>query len=264
MITKQTCSVLRGLLILALYRKQVSLINRWIKENKRRMAVFSFILTCAFSKTLRLQILSNYMAYPINSLIDELISLRPRSVFFSLFFTDSRGFTFHDQISSELRIETKQILISPRMGCIKAVNFGATNSWELKFQRRGQNEDIRYFGSVWLCTRCRLFSRTNWKWVGRDSRWIWSRKTSRVGCITKITGNNNCSYKMDWNKDATSTEVDYALDLLEILKCCSGNGFIICSSYFSEYDRKENDGRVWWRGSRGQWSGNPQKVRWGR
>ena len=101
-------------------------------------------------------------------------------------------------------------LISPRMGCIKAVNFGATNSWELKFQRRGQNEDIRYFGSVWLCIRCRLFSRTNWKWVGRDSRWIWSRKTSRVGCITKITGNDNCSYKMDWNKDATSTEVDYA------------------------------------------------------
>ena len=101
-------------------------------------------------------------------------------------------------------------LISPRMGCIKAVNFGATNSWELKFQRRGQNEDIRYFGSVWLCTRCRLFSRTKWKWVGRDSRWIWSRETSRVGCITKITGNDNCSYKMDWNKDATSTEVDYA------------------------------------------------------
>ena len=97
-------------------------------------------------------------------------------------------------------------LISLRMGCIKAVNFGATNSWELKFRRRGQNEDIRYFGSVWLCTRCRLFSRTNWKWVGRDSRWIWSRETSRVGCITKITGNDNCSYKINWNKDATSTE----------------------------------------------------------
>ena len=47
---------------------------------------------------------------------------------------------------------------------------------------------------------------------------------------------------MDWNKDATSTEVDYALDLLEILKCCSGNGFIIFYSYFSEYDMKENDG----------------------
>ena len=70
-------------------------------------------------------------------------------------------------------------------GFIKAVSFGDTNSLELKFERRGQNEDIRYFGSVWLCTRCRLFSRTNWKWVGRDSRWIWSRKTSRVGCITK-------------------------------------------------------------------------------
>ena len=47
---------------------------------------------------------------------------------------------------------------------------------------------------------------------------------------------------MDWNKDATSTEVDYAWDLLEILKCCSGNGFIISSSNFSEYDMKENDG----------------------
>ena len=43
-------------------------------------------------------------------------------------FTDSQGFTFHDQISSELRIGTKQILISPRMGSIKAVSFGATNS----------------------------------------------------------------------------------------------------------------------------------------
>ena len=94
----------------------------------------------------------------------------------------------------------KQILISPRIGSIKAVSFGATNSWGLKFQRRGQNEDIRYFGSVWLCTRCRLFSCSNWKWVGRDSRWIWSRKTSRVSCIKKITGNENCSYKMDWNK----------------------------------------------------------------
>ena len=92
------------------------------------------------------------------------------------------------------------------MGSIKAVRFGATNSWGLKFRRRGQNEDIRYFGSIWLCTRCRLFSRTNWKWVGRDSRWIWSRETSRVGCITKITGNDNCSYKINWNKDATSTE----------------------------------------------------------
>ena len=115
-------------------------------------------------------------------------------------FTDSQGFTFHDQISSELRIGTKQILISPRMASIKAVSFGATNSWGLKFQRRGKNEDIRYFGSVWLCTRCRLFSRSNWKWVGRDSRWIWSRKTSRVSCVKKITGNENCSYKMDWNK----------------------------------------------------------------
>ena len=146
------------------------------------MGVF-LILTCLFSKTLRLQILSNYMAYLIKSLNDRLISLRPTSVFFSLFFTDSRGFTFHDQISSELRIGTKQILISPRMGSIKAVSFGATNSWGLKFRRRGQNEDIRYFGSVWLCTRCWLFSRTNWKWVGRDSRWIWRRKPSRVGCI---------------------------------------------------------------------------------
>ena len=91
------------------------------------MGVF-LILTCLFSKTLRLQILSNYMAYLIKSLNDRLISLRPTSVFFSLFFTDSRGFTFHDQISSELRIGTKQILISPRMGCIKAVSFGATNS----------------------------------------------------------------------------------------------------------------------------------------
>ena len=121
-------------------------------------------------------------------------------------FTDSRGFTLHDQISSEIWIGTKQILISPRMGSIKAVSFGATNSWGLKFRRRGQNEDIRYFGSVWLCTRCRLFSRTNWKWVGRDSRWIWSRETSRVGCITKITGYDNCSYKINWNKDSTSTE----------------------------------------------------------
>ena len=125
------------------------------------MGVFCFILKCAFSKTLRLQILSNYIGYPINSLIDGLISLRPTRVFFSLFFTDSRGFTFHDQISSELRIGTKKILISPKMGCIKAVSFGATNSSELKFQRRGQNEDSRYFGSVWICTRCRLFSRTN-------------------------------------------------------------------------------------------------------
>ena len=48
MITKQTCSILRGLLILALYRKQVSLINRWIKENKRRMAVFFFYLDMCF------------------------------------------------------------------------------------------------------------------------------------------------------------------------------------------------------------------------
>ena len=120
MITKQTCSILRGLLIPALYRKQVSLINRWIKENKRRMAVFSFILTCAFSKTLRLQIFSNYMAYPINSLIDELISLRPRSVFFSLFFTDSRGFTFHDQISSELRIGKKHIFNITQNGMHKS------------------------------------------------------------------------------------------------------------------------------------------------
>ena len=43
-------------------------------------------------------------------------------------FTDSRGFTLHDQISSEMWIGTKQILISPRMGSIKAVSFGATNS----------------------------------------------------------------------------------------------------------------------------------------
>ena len=75
------------------------------------MGVF-LILTCLFSKTLRLQILSNYMAYLIKSLNDRLISLRPTSVFFSLFFTDSRGFTFYDQISSEMRIGTKQILIS--------------------------------------------------------------------------------------------------------------------------------------------------------
>ena len=37
-------------------------------------------------------------------------------------------------------------------------------------------------------------------------------------------------------------KVDYALDLWAILKCCIGNGFIIFSSYFSEYDMKENDG----------------------
>ena len=36
--------------------------------------------------------------------------------------------------------------------------------------------------------------------------------------------------------------MDYALDLWAILKCCIGNGFIIFSSYFSEYDMKENDG----------------------
>ena len=36
--------------------------------------------------------------------------------------------------------------------------------------------------------------------------------------------------------------MDYALDLWAILKCCIGNGFIISSSYFSEYDMKENDG----------------------
>ena len=36
--------------------------------------------------------------------------------------------------------------------------------------------------------------------------------------------------------------MDYALDLWAILKLCSGNGFIIFSSYFSEYDMKENDG----------------------
>ena len=29
---------------------------------------------------------------------------------------------------------------------------------------------------------------------------------------------------------------------MAILKCCIGNGFIIFSSYFSEYDMKENDG----------------------
>ena len=32
--------------------------------------------------------------------------------------------------------------------------------------------------------------------------------------------------------------MDYALALW----CCIGNGFIIFSSYFSEYDMKENDG----------------------
>ena len=76
------------------------------------MGVF-LILTCLFSKTLRLQILSNYIAYLIKSLNDRLISLRPTSVFFSLFFTDSRGFSFHDQISNEMRIGTKQILYHP-------------------------------------------------------------------------------------------------------------------------------------------------------
>ena len=163
------------------------------------MGVF-FILICVFSKTLRLQILSNYMAYLIKSLIDGLISLRPTSAFFSLFLQILKG--LHSMIRYRVNWGSGRsiFLTSPRMGCTKAVNFGATNSWELKFQRRGQNEDIRYFGSVWLCTRCRLFSRSNWKWVGRDSRWIWSRKTSRVSCIKKITGNENCSYKMDWNK----------------------------------------------------------------
>ena len=29
---------------------------------------------------------------------------------------------------------------------------------------------------------------------------------------------------------------------MAILKCCIGHGFIIFSSYFSEYDMKENDG----------------------
>ena len=37
-------------------------------------------------------------------------------------------------------------------------------------------------------------------------------------------------------------KVDYVLDLWAILKCFIGNGFIIFSSYFSEYDMKENDG----------------------
>ena len=83
------------------------------------MGVF-LILTCLFSKNLRLQILSNYMAYLIKSLNDRLISLRPTSVFFSLFFTDSRGFTFHDQISSELRIGKKHIFNITQNGMHKS------------------------------------------------------------------------------------------------------------------------------------------------
>ena len=72
-----------------------------------------------------------------------------------------------------------------RMECIKAVSSEASYSWELKFQRRGQNEDICFLGFVLLCTRCWLFSGGNWKWLGQHGRWIWSRKTSRVSWIKK-------------------------------------------------------------------------------
>ena len=80
------------------------------------------------------------------------------------------------------------------MGCIKAVSFEASYSWELKFQRRGQNEDIFFLAFVLLCTRCWLFSGGNWKWLGQHGRWIWSRKTSRVSWIKK----NNYKWWLKW------------------------------------------------------------------
>ena len=80
------------------------------------------------------------------------------------------------------------------MGCIKAVSFEASYSWELKFQLRGQNEDICFLGFVLLCTRCWLFSGGNWKWLGQHGRWIWSRKTSRVRWIKK----NNYKWWLKW------------------------------------------------------------------
>ena len=80
------------------------------------------------------------------------------------------------------------------MRCIKAVSFEASYSWELKFQRRGQNEDIFFLGFVLLCTCCWLFSGGNWKWLGQHGRWIWSRKTSRVSWIKK----NNYKWWLKW------------------------------------------------------------------
>ena len=80
------------------------------------------------------------------------------------------------------------------MGCIKAVSFEASYSWELKFQRRGQNEDIFFLGFVLLCTRCWLFSGGNWKWLGQHGRWTLSRKTSRVRWIKK----NNYKWWLKW------------------------------------------------------------------
>ena len=38
------------------------------------------------------------------------------------------------------------------------------------------------------------------------------------------------------------SESGLCISLMAILKCCIGHGFIIFSSYFSEYDMKENDG----------------------
>ena len=55
------------------------------------------------------------------------------------------------------------------------------------------------------------------------------------------TGNSSEDNSLSQRKGGRE-QSGLCFSLMAILKCCIGNGFIIFSSYFSEYDMKENDG----------------------
>ena len=97
------------------------------------MAVFFFYLDMCFlqnftiANTLKLYGISDkFINWWIN------IYKTQKCILQSIFYRFSRVYIPWSDIEW-IEVGTKQILISPRMGCMKAVSFGATNSWELKF-----------------------------------------------------------------------------------------------------------------------------------